>query len=46
MPEFVIEREIPGASALTEGEIREESLKSLEILRQLGPSIASPQSSG
>ena len=39
MPEFVIEREIPGASRLTEAEIREDSLKSLEILKQLGPAI-------
>ena len=39
MPKFVIEREIPGASKLSEAELREESLKSLEVLRQLGPEI-------
>jgi hypothetical protein len=39
MPEFVIEREIPGASKLTEAELREVSLKSLEILKELGPEI-------
>ena len=39
MPEFVIEREIPGASKMSEAEIRAASLKSLEVLRQLGPEI-------
>jgi hypothetical protein len=39
MPKFVIEREFPGASRLSEAEIREGSLKSLEVLRKLGPEI-------
>ena len=39
MPKFVIEREIPGASKLTEAEIREASLRSLEVMRELGPEI-------
>jgi len=39
MPKFVIEREIPGASKLSEDELREASLKSIEVLRQLGPEI-------
>lgn len=39
MPQFVIEREFPGASKLSEAEIREGSLKSLEVLRELGPEI-------
>ena len=39
MPQFVIEREVPGASKLSEAEIREASLKSLEVLRDLGPEI-------
>ena len=39
MPKYVIEREVPGASALTEAQIREASLKSLEVLRELGPQI-------
>lgn len=39
MPQFIIEREVPGASRMTEAEIREASLKSLEALRELGPEI-------
>jgi cell division inhibitor SulA len=39
MPEFVIEREVPGASRMSEEEVRAASLKSLEALRQLGPDI-------
>jgi len=39
MPEYVIEREIPGAGKLTEEQIREVSLKSLEVLKDLGPRI-------
>lgn len=39
MPQFVIEREIPGASRMSEAEIREASLGSLAVLQQLGPEI-------
>jgi hypothetical protein len=39
MPKFIVEREIPGASRMTEAELREAVLKSLEVLRQLGPEI-------
>ena len=39
MPEYVIEREIPGAGQLTEEQIREVSLKSLQTLQDLGPQI-------
>ena len=39
MAEYVIEREIPGAGSLTEEQIREVSLKSLDILGSLGPQI-------
>jgi hypothetical protein len=39
MPQFVIEREIPGAGSLSEAQIREISLHSMETLRQLGPQI-------
>jgi hypothetical protein len=39
MPKFIIERTIPGASRMTEAEIREGSLRSLEVLRRLGPDI-------
>ena len=39
MPEYVIEREIPGAGRMTEQEIQDVSLRSLEVLRGLGPQI-------
>jgi Nickel responsive protein SCO4226-like len=39
MPQFVIEREVPGAGALSEAEIRDLSLRSLEVLRDMGPQI-------
>ena len=39
MPEYVIEREVPGAGNLTEEQIREVSLKSLDVLKDLGPKI-------
>ncbi len=39
MPQFVIEREIPGAGSLNEAQIREVSLRSLEALRDIGPQI-------
>ena len=39
MQQFVIEREIPGAGSLTEDQIREVSLRSLESLKQMGPQI-------
>ena len=39
MPKFVIEREWPGASKLSEAELREGLLKSLEVLKKLGPEI-------
>ena len=39
MPQFVIEREIPGAGALTEIQIREMSLHSLSTLKEMGPQI-------
>ena len=39
MPQFVIEREIPGAGALSEAQIREISLQSLETLKEMGPQI-------
>jgi hypothetical protein len=37
--QFVIEREMPGAGALTDIQIREASLRSLEALRLMGPQI-------
>jgi len=39
MPQFVIEREIPGVGRMTQAERDAASLKSLEVLKQLGPDI-------
>jgi len=39
MPQFVIERDIPGAGSLTEAQIRDVSLRSLQALDQMGPQI-------
>lgn len=39
MPQFVIEREIPGAGALSEDQVRELSLRSLQTLKEMGPQI-------
>jgi hypothetical protein len=39
MPQFVIEREIPGAGSLTQDQIREVSLRSLATLKEMGPQI-------
>jgi len=39
MPQFVIERDVPGAGNLSEAELREISRKSLGVLKQLGPEI-------
>jgi Protein of unknown function (DUF4242) len=39
MPQYVIEREVPGAGRLTDEEIKAVSLKSLETLNALGPQI-------
>jgi len=39
VPQFVIEREIPGAGELSEEQIREVSLRSLQTLKEMGPQI-------
>jgi uncharacterized protein DUF4242 len=39
MPQFVIEREVPGAGKLSDSELRELSIRSLETLRGMGPQI-------
>jgi cell division inhibitor SulA len=39
VPQFVIEREIPGAGSLSEVQIREVSLRSLQSLKEIGPKI-------
>jgi len=39
MPQFVIEREIPGAGLLSDAELRQLSLRSLATLEGMGPQI-------
>ena len=39
MPQFVIEREIPGAGQLSDDKLRELSLHSLDTLKRMGPQI-------
>ncbi|MGD0471784.1 MAG: DUF4242 domain-containing protein [Candidatus Velthaea sp.] len=39
MPQFIIEREIPGAGSISDAELRELSLRSLETLESMGPKI-------
>jgi nucleotidyltransferase/DNA polymerase involved in DNA repair len=39
MQEFVIERDIPGAGRMTEDEIRDVSIRSLQVLKGMGPQI-------
>ena len=39
MPEFVIEREIPGAGRMSEQEIRDVSMRSLQVLKTLGSQV-------
>jgi hypothetical protein len=39
MPQYVIEREIPGAGQMTEQQIRDASIKSLAVLGDMGPKI-------
>ncbi len=39
MPKYVIEREIPGAGALTPAELQSISQASCGVLKQLGPQI-------
>jgi uncharacterized protein DUF4242 len=39
VPQFVIEREIPGAGSLSETQIRDLSLRSLQTLKEMGPQI-------
>jgi rRNA-processing protein FCF1 len=37
--QFVIEREVPGAGSLSEDQIRDISLRSLQTLKEMGPQI-------
>jgi hypothetical protein len=39
MPKYVIEREVPGAGALTDEQLRDISLRSISVLGELGPRI-------
>ena len=39
MPQFVIERDIPGAGSLTEEQLQQVSLQSLDTLKNMGPNI-------
>jgi Protein of unknown function (DUF4242) len=39
VPQFVIEREIPGAGKMSESDIRQVSLRSLQVLNEMGPQI-------
>jgi hypothetical protein len=39
VPQYVIERVVPGAGSLSESEIRELSLRSLRTLKQMGSQI-------
>jgi hypothetical protein len=39
VPQYVIEREVPGAGKLSQEEIREIALRSLQTLTDMGPQI-------
>jgi hypothetical protein len=39
MPQFVIDRDVPGAHNMTQAEVRELARKSVEVLNELGPQI-------
>lgn len=39
MPQYVIERDVPGAGSLTQAELQEVSLRSLEVLKGMGREI-------
>ena len=39
MPQFVIEREVPGAHLLSQAEVQELARKSVQVLSELGPQI-------
>jgi hypothetical protein len=39
MPRYVIERELPGAGNLTQGELQAISQKSCSVINELGPKI-------
>lgn len=39
MPEFVIEREVPNAGELSDAQLKELSLRSLEVIEGMGKSV-------
>lgn len=39
MPKYVIERDVPNAGKLTESELRDISIRSIQALGELGPKI-------
>lgn len=39
MPQFVIERDVPGAHLMSQAEVRDLAAKSVEVLNELGPQI-------
>ena len=39
MPQYVIERDVPGAGKLTQEQIRDISIRSLNVLKGMGPEI-------
>ena len=39
VPQFVIERDVPGAGKLSEAQLRDLSMRSLEVLKEMGPQI-------
>jgi hypothetical protein len=39
VPQFVIEREIPGAGSMTDAQLQEVSRKSVSVLKAMGPEI-------
>jgi uncharacterized protein DUF4242 len=39
MPQFVIERDVPGAHLMSQAEVRELARKSVQVLSELGPQI-------
>jgi len=39
MPQFVIEREVPGAGNMTDAQLQEIARKSVGVLKEMGPTI-------
>jgi hypothetical protein len=39
MPQYVIERDVPGAHLMSQAEVRELARKSVQVLGELGPQI-------